>query len=342
MQTEFKLIVVQHLADEEAVVENIVVGQRGTLGQTGGAGGELDVDRLVELQDRCEVPQPLTRVFVAEMGDLVEGEGARRITADLDHRAQTGQPLGMQPPGAGDREFGCERVDHPDVIAGLEPRGGDQRRAADLVQRILDLGQAVGGVDIDEYEPGLGSGELGDDPFRVIGRPDADAITWLQTQRHQAGGERIDAFGQFGPGPADPLLTHNQARAITPTRHGAIEMHPDGVPDHELIGGAVGVAWRLTSRWNFPRARCGTGHSWLPGACVWLCPMADIASGRSRLQRVSAASVGVGLRSSITVIRPVARSSPDRASPPSNGVGKRQAGDLIRAGSIVQRIMCNA
>ena len=39
-------------ADEEAVVENIVVRQRRALGKAGGAGGELDIDRLVELQLR--------------------------------------------------------------------------------------------------------------------------------------------------------------------------------------------------------------------------------------------------------------------------------------------------
>ena len=152
-------------------------------------------------------------------------------------------------------------------------------------------------------------------------------------KRDQAGGERVDAFGQFRPGPADALLADDQAGAITPTRDGAVEMHPDGVPDHGLIGGAVHVAGRLTSRWNFPRARCGIGHSWLPGTRVWLCPMADIASGRSRLQRVSAATGGGGLRRMVTVGRAADRSLSDRASPAcptSDRVGARQAGDLMQ------------
>ena len=38
------------LADEEAIVENIMVRQRRALGKAGGARGELNVDRLVELQ----------------------------------------------------------------------------------------------------------------------------------------------------------------------------------------------------------------------------------------------------------------------------------------------------
>jgi hypothetical protein len=40
------------LADEVGVVHNVVVGQGGRLGRAGRAAGELDVDRIVELQLR--------------------------------------------------------------------------------------------------------------------------------------------------------------------------------------------------------------------------------------------------------------------------------------------------
>ena len=45
------------LAEEVAVVEDVVVRERGTLRQPGGAGGELDVDRLVELQNAGQFRQ---------------------------------------------------------------------------------------------------------------------------------------------------------------------------------------------------------------------------------------------------------------------------------------------
>ena len=47
------------LADEIAVVDDVVMGQRRALRRAGGAGGELDVDRVVELQRRAEVRQRL-------------------------------------------------------------------------------------------------------------------------------------------------------------------------------------------------------------------------------------------------------------------------------------------
>ena len=44
------LAVAEALADEEAVVDEVVVRQRRALGEAGRAGGVLDVDRVVELE----------------------------------------------------------------------------------------------------------------------------------------------------------------------------------------------------------------------------------------------------------------------------------------------------
>ena len=50
--------VVHHLTDEEPVVQDVMVRQRRTLRQAGGAGGELDVDRIVKLQRPRQFPEP--------------------------------------------------------------------------------------------------------------------------------------------------------------------------------------------------------------------------------------------------------------------------------------------
>jgi hypothetical protein len=57
-------------ADEEAIVQNVVVGQRGAFGKSGGARGVLDVDRIIEGQIGCSLE---LRQFMA---DLVGGEAA--------------------------------------------------------------------------------------------------------------------------------------------------------------------------------------------------------------------------------------------------------------------------
>ena len=55
-------------ADEEAVVEDVVVGEGGALGKAGRAAGELDVDRIVELQLFGERGQALPLGFAGEPG----------------------------------------------------------------------------------------------------------------------------------------------------------------------------------------------------------------------------------------------------------------------------------
>ena len=109
-----------------------------------------------------------------------------------------------------------QRVDHLHVVRGLERGRGDDRGAADLVQREFELGQAIGGIDGDEDQPGLGGGELRQRPFRAVQRPDADPFAALQAEREEARGQRVDALGEFGPGPAHIVAWRDQRLAIAP------------------------------------------------------------------------------------------------------------------------------
>jgi len=70
------------------------------------------------------------------------------------------------------------------------------------VQREFELAQAIGGIDGDEDQPGLGGGEFRQRPLGAVQRPDADPFAALQAKCKEAGRQRIDAFGEFGPGPA--------------------------------------------------------------------------------------------------------------------------------------------
>ena len=54
-----------------------------------------------------------------------------------------------------------KRLHHFDVVAGFESGFGNQAAAADLVEGVFEFGQAVGGIDINEDEAGVGAAELG-------------------------------------------------------------------------------------------------------------------------------------------------------------------------------------
>ncbi len=77
------------LADEEAVVEDVVMRQRRAFGKAGGARGELDIDRLVELQLRPELGDALRLLLGAARQNFREAERAGMpAVAEQHHRTQ--------------------------------------------------------------------------------------------------------------------------------------------------------------------------------------------------------------------------------------------------------------
>ncbi len=230
--------------------------ERGALGRSSGARGELDVDRLVELQRPRQLGQPRALAVPAHRVDALERDGAgRRLRADLDHHPELRQ-LGSREPAWGARpQLRRERVQHSDVVAGLERGRGDQRAAADLVQRVFQLRQPIGRVDVDQHQSGFGGGELRHHPFRVVGRPDADALPRRQAQREQAGGEGVHLAAKLGIGPAHALLAHDQPRPVAPLRDGAVEIGADRLAQQGLRGRAMHIARGRIGHESLPCAR---------------------------------------------------------------------------------------
>ena len=83
--------------DKVGVVEDVVVGECRPLGCSCGAAGELDVDRLVELQRARQLGQALPLRTAAGHGELGEGQRAGARAADLDHALQLRQARAAQP-----------------------------------------------------------------------------------------------------------------------------------------------------------------------------------------------------------------------------------------------------
>ena len=122
--------------------------------------------------------------------------------------------------------------------------GCDQRLAADLVEGVFDLGQAIGWIDIDQHQPRFGGGELRDHPFRIVRRPDADSIAGLEAHRQQPSGKIIDPLREFAIVPAHLLVAYHQRHFVAPARHGTIEIRAQRLADEPHGRRAVHVALR--------------------------------------------------------------------------------------------------
>ena len=170
------LAVFQRLAQKEAVVENVVVGERCTLGGAGGARSKLDVDRVIELERRGQRFDGRVTRLCPHRHHIRKGIGAGDVRfTNLNNGLQMRQGFRRKFSRRGAVDLRRKLAQHAEIVTGLEPHRRHQRRAFDLVQGIFEFGQAIGRVDIDQHQAGLGRGELGDRPFRTIGRPDTDA-----------------------------------------------------------------------------------------------------------------------------------------------------------------------
>ena len=166
---------------------------------------------------------------------IVEVEHAgRRIIAHADYEFQIGQPGGLEPARLGAGKLRRQRLDHAEIVRCLEADGADQRAAADLVERVFQLGKAIGRVDVDQHEPDARGRELRQQPFPAVGRPDADAVALIHAERQQPGGQRVDRLGQLVPGKALVLLDEHRGVARTTGVGGLGKQRGDGLVQQRL------------------------------------------------------------------------------------------------------------
>ena len=214
------------------------------LGETGGAGGVLDVDGVLRAQAGLTGGQLLAGHLA---GPGLQGrprqETCRRLTGQADHATQLGQALAGQGTGVAIAQAGHQPEQHRVVIGGLEGIGADHPLAAGLAQGVVQLAAAVGRVDVDQDRADLGAGELGDAPLGAVGRPDAQAVTGLHAKGHEGPGVLVDRFGQLPPGVTQLLVADDQGLAVGEAGDGGVEGIADAVVEQGFVGVALGIAW---------------------------------------------------------------------------------------------------
>ena len=117
-----------------------------------------------------------------------------------------------------------------------------ERAASNLAEDVLQLCQAVRGIDVHQDQPGLCRGELRHHPLGIVWRPDSHAVPGLEAQGQQARRTGGDPIVQFGVGPPHALMVDHQRFSVGPPSDGPVEMGADRLADKRSCGGAVHVA----------------------------------------------------------------------------------------------------
>ncbi len=214
--------------------------ERRALRQSGGAAGELDIDRIVGIERSGKAIQTAALSGSGERQQRRERPGGAWQRAIIEHYdvLEMRQPRRAQRRGVrGD--FRRQRTQHVDVVARFVARRHYQRLAGDLVERVLELGRAISRVDIDQDRADARGAELHVEPLGAIGCPDADPIAAADPERQKTGGDRIGALAQLIPGQPGVVRREDRSGAAAVARAGAVEKLRDG---HELewIGGRSG------------------------------------------------------------------------------------------------------
>ncbi len=230
------------LTNKETVVQDVAVRERGALGKTGGAAGELDVDGFVRVQ-RCRGLGD-RRVVGAAAGDPVgKAQHAGFIgLAQMHHQFEIGQTRGAQFARRAGIQLRREFTQHGEVVAGLERGHGDQRLARHLVERVLHLGGAIGRVDVHQNQADLGRRQLHQHPFHAVVRPDAHAVALAQTAAQQGAAQTIHLALELGIAQANVLVARNQRLLQALALGHGVEKIAYGLRQQRLVGGAAGIS----------------------------------------------------------------------------------------------------
>ena len=186
MQTRSADGVTAALADEEAIVEDVVVGQGRALGEAGRPGRVLDVDRVIEVQ---------AQVTFGQVVLVTTGLGQQRrpvVRAEVDDAFQV---RGLRP----------HRIHHVSVAGTAVVGDRDQHPAAGLAQRVLQFVSSVGRIEVDQDHPGPGGGVLQHHPFGPVRRPDPEAVADGQAGTDQGHGRLVHGSIELRVGEPDVL-----------------------------------------------------------------------------------------------------------------------------------------
>ncbi len=203
--------IVESMGQELPVVHNVVVGQHDALGQAGGAAGVLDVGHVVHGYMRWQFARR-----ILQRGPLGRIEVDGVIELEIEPVA-----------GAAEDLF---------VVGALVFVPQEERLHARLLQRVLQLMGAVGGIHIDERRSGPGAAHVHRDPLDAVGGPQADAVAPPNAERPKPSCHAVRFVAQLGPGQALGLMAGRNGQAVGKAIRCAVQEVADGQVQQRPVG----------------------------------------------------------------------------------------------------------
>ena len=186
--------------------------------------------------------RPLCRPGEREQLPVREAARRHRLVAEQDDVLELGQANAVEHLArALEMDLGRDLAEHAEVVAALAAARHDERAAADLVERVLELGLAIRRIDVDEDEADPRRRELGDDPLVPVRRPDADPVAAAQAEREQTRGHLVGALLQVVPRQAQVLGVEDRRVARAVAGDGLVELLRQGDEAQRLVGRARDV-----------------------------------------------------------------------------------------------------
>ena len=184
----------------------------------------LDVDRIVELQLRLTCAQIRRGGAAAVLNEVGPRDSARcGLAAKVDHMLAGRDRLGLERTRARHRQLRHQRRQHLDVVRLAETACRHENADTGLIERVFELAQSVGRVDIDEDRANLRRRVLHDRPLRGVRAPDPDPVSSLDPKRQQRARRTVHLLQQVGVGVAEILMAGDQRVAIPEPGSGTVE-----------------------------------------------------------------------------------------------------------------------
>ena len=169
------------------IVDDVEMGERRALGRAGGTAGELDIDGVVRIERGGKPVQAAAMARTGQRQQLREQARAAGMRSIVKHDdvLELRQLRRLQS-ACFAIDLRRDRAQHLDIVARAMPARHDQRFAADLVERVFELGRAIGRIDVDQNGADARGAELGVKPLGAIWRPDADPVAAPDAERQAA------------------------------------------------------------------------------------------------------------------------------------------------------------